>query len=198
VDPTRVLYAAHHLIQGQLAADVTTDVDGEVRIAVTESVEDMFGQGHVLIPQYTKLLGRKQGKTTAGQTRIPVMITRGTFPDGTAIGFGTMAQAGDATGAAGLVGDVNNHLLATFAAAGLSAMVNIGVRAPFGSSQNFQPSLQQEYAEQLARGMQQPLNRAIEQRLLIPPTITAYRNDPVTISFSEDISFMSKPVKISR
>src|SRR5262249_31754135 len=66
-DPTKVLYRSQ-VINGILQHDVHSDQPGLMRILVTEEVQDRFGQGRTLVPQYTILLGTTE-KVAYGQSR---------------------------------------------------------------------------------------------------------------------------------
>jgi type IV secretory pathway VirB10-like protein len=195
-DPTKVLYA-HQVIYGLLERDMNSDAPGPISVLVTEQVEDMFGQGQVLIPQYTHLLGMEEARPTYGQERVPATFRLANFPDGRSVSFRN-ARAGDETGAAGIPGHVNNHWVKLGIGAVISAAVNFGVRQPFGSTEGFQPSLPQEYARDVGQGLQQPLQRAIQQKFLVPPTITQTRGFPVIIMLEENVSFMTKPVQVTK
>lgn len=196
LDPTRVLYA-DMLLHGQLAHAINTEIPGPVLIVLTQQVEDRLSQGEVLLPQYTSLLGEQAGRANFGQERIPITITQAIFPDGEVLAFGK-AAAGDGVGAIGLPGNVNNHWVKLGIGAVLSAVTNIGVRAPFGSTQGFNPTLQQEAARDIGQGLQRPIDRAIQQRFMVPPTITQKEGFPVTIRLTENISLQSSPILVTR
>ena len=56
-------------------------------------------------------------------------------------------------GATGIPAKVNNHYGSVILGAGLSALLNIGTRAPFGSTANFQQNLPQEFAQDTAQSL---------------------------------------------
>ncbi len=59
-DPTKVLYA-DQVVHGLLMQSLNSDIPGTVRVKVTETVQDRFGQGRVLLPIDTTFLGRQEG-----------------------------------------------------------------------------------------------------------------------------------------
>ena len=63
-------------------------------------------------------------------------ITMAILPNGTAIQWKS-GQAGDAAGATGIPGKVNNHYGSVILGAGLSALLSIGTRAPLAVRRTF-------------------------------------------------------------
>jgi type IV secretion system protein VirB10 len=195
-DPTKVLYA-DQLVHGLLMQSLNSDIPGTVRVKVTEAVQDRFGQGRVLLPIDTTFLGRQEGRTQYGQARVPVTITMAILPDGSAIAWKN-GQAGDTTGGAGIPAQVDDHYDKLILGAGLSALLNIGVRAPFGSAQNFQQSLPQEFAQDTAQSLGQSAQGIVRRELHVSPTLTVKYATPVTLSFVENVSFQTKPIMVHR
>ncbi len=91
-------------------------------------------------------------------------ITMAILPNGSAIQWKN-GQAGDATGAAGIPATVDNHYGKVILGAGLSALLNIGIRAPFGSAPNFQQSLPQEFAQDTAQSLGQSAQGIVRREL---------------------------------
>jgi type IV secretion system protein TrbI len=191
-----VLYA-DQLVHGLLMQSITSDIPGTVRVKVTEAVYDRFGQGHTLLPMDTTFLGRQEGRTQYGQMRVPVTMTMAILPNGTAISWKN-GQAGDATGSAGIPAQVDNHYGKVILGAGLSAFLNIGVRAPFGSAQHFQQSLPQEFAQDTAQSLGQSAQGIVRRELNVAPTLTVKYAIPVTLSFAENVSFQTQPVMVHK
>jgi type IV secretion system protein TrbI len=197
-DPYRVLYA-DQLVNGVLSTGINSDIPGTIRIKVTEPVMDRWGHGHTIIPVDTTFLGQQQGTTNFGQTRIPAQITMAILPNGTAIQWKN-GQASDALGRAGIPADVDNHYVKLFVGVGLQALLNIGVRVPFGSpgAGQFQQNLPQEFAQDAAQGVTQAGQRIITQQFSVKPTLTQEFGYAVSISFSENVSFMTRPDVIKK
>jgi type IV secretion system protein TrbI len=194
--PTKVLYA-DQVVQGVLMQSVNSDIPGTVRIKVTEPVMDRWGQGQTLIPVDTTFLGKQDGQVNFAQSILPINVKMGIFPDGTAVGW-NQGQVGDATGATGLPTNVDNHYLKLFTGIAASVLLNVGVRAPFGSTNDFQPSLPQEFAQQGAQGANQAGQDIIRRQFAVRPTLTQEWAYPVTLQFSENVSFQTPAVIIKK
>jgi hypothetical protein len=82
--------------------------------------------------------------------------------------------------------------------AGISAALSVGARLPFGSTQNYQPSLQQEFARDVGQNLNSSAQEIVKRELRRNPTITAVHAYPVTVSFAKNISFMSDPIEVSK
>jgi type IV secretory pathway VirB10-like protein len=195
-DPYKILYA-DQVVQGQLTQNISSDFPGTVRIKVTQAVEDRWGHGHVLVPIDTTFIGQQQGATNFGQTRLPVQITQAIFPDGTAVQW-QKGQVGDAMGANGIPADVDNHYGKLLLGVGLQALLSIGVRAPFGSTQGFQQNLPQEFAQDASQGVNQAGQRIIQQQFSVKPTLSQEHGFPVTISFLENVSFQTEAILVKQ
>jgi type IV secretion system protein VirB10 len=189
LDPTKVLYA-QQIITGVLASNVHSQHVGVLRIIVTEQVEDRWGQGNVLIPQYTVLLAKSE-KVEFGQERLGVSITAAEFPDGTRAVF--KGQAGDAQGALGLKGDLDNRWGNIIASAGISALLSIGSRIPTGQQQGYFPSLGHEVSRDVAQSVNQSGQQVVRRELDVSPIIRLKYGDPVSVQLLEPISFQTPP-----
>lgn len=192
--PERVLYW-DQTVQGILLGDFNSDIPGPIRIVVTRQVEDRWGQGSVLIPQYAVLGGMPEGGLKYGGTRVPVGITAGIFPDGTAMSF--EGKLADSMGATGLPGTVNNHYGKLALGVLATALLNIGARVPFGNTEGFNETLPQQFSQDFARGINQAGQNVIQRELAVNPTLTQSHGYAVSVSFSKNISFQSDPVEVS-
>jgi type IV secretory pathway VirB10-like protein len=195
-DPTKVLYRSQ-VINGILQHDVNSDQPGLIRILVTEEVQDRFGQGKTLLPQYTILLGAQDGKVSFGQSRLGVTIASAELPTGTVIAFNKF-KAGDATGATGITGTVDNHYLQLGIGAVLSAALSIGSRAVAGNPRGFQQNLAQDFVEDVSRDVNRTGQEVVKRFADIPPTITIPHGTPVTVQLSENVNLMTAPAIIRK
>jgi type IV secretory pathway VirB10-like protein len=93
---------------------------------------------------------------------------------------------------------VNNHYGSVILGAGLSALLNIGTRAPFGSTSNFQQTLPQEFAQDTAQSLGQSAQGMVNRQLSVAPTLTVTYATPVTLQFGENVSFQTKPLVVNR
>ncbi len=195
-DPTRVLYSSQRL-QGLLLTSINTDIPGDIVIIVTEPVEDKFMQGQVLVPQYTVLLGSQDGQIKYGQARVPAKFHKMELPNGTDVAF--EGNAGDRTGASGIPGKVDNHWPQVILGAGISAILSIGSQVTFGgSTQGYNPTLEQQFAREFGQGLNQAGQKVVERELKRNPTITQKYGYAVTVSFRDNISFQSEPIIVRK
>ena len=193
--PERVLYQ-DQLVHGVLLADFNSDTPGTMLVLVTQQVEDRWGQGAVLIPQYAVLVGKPQGALTYGKSTLQVPITSGIWPDGTAVELD--GQIGTSRGAAGLTGKIDNHMDKVLVGTVLTALLNIGVRVPFGNTESYNPSLPQEFSRDFAQGLSQAGQAVIQRQLNVNPTLTQTHGYAVSVAFNRNISFMSQPIMVSK
>jgi type IV secretion system protein VirB10 len=157
-------------------------------------VTDRFHQGHVLIPQHSILLGTQAGRPAFGQTRVAVTIEEIQFPQGEIVRL--QGQMADRSGALGSRGTVNNHYVKIGVGAVLSAVLNIGTRGLTGSPQNYQPTLGQEFTQDIGASVNRSGQSIVDKSLNIPPTLTLKAGTAVTIQLSENLSFAQPPVAI--
>jgi type IV secretion system protein VirB10 len=130
-----VLYR-DQIINGLISQDVNSDRPGQVQILVTAAVQDIFGHGQTLIPQYSKFFARQHNQPKRGQKTVELAVEAGRFPDGTALEF-TDGQVGDALGAAGVPGRVDNHIPEKIFGILATATLSVGSRVPFGHTTNY-------------------------------------------------------------
>ena len=116
-------------------------------------------------------------------------------------GSGTLVDVtggivGGRDGASGIEANVNNHWLSVIAGAGISAVLSIGSRAPFGNVDGYNPSLAQEFAQDVGSSLNRAGQRVVERELMRAPTLTQKAGYPVTVQLAEAISFQ-QPAKRS-
>ena len=195
VDPTRVLFRGA-VIHGIVLEQVVSDIPGDIRIHIDRPVLDSVGQGRVLIPQNAQAIIRQVGQVKYGDKRLGTELVQIKTPDGTLIQF--KGAGADKSGAAGLSGKVDNKYPQLALGILGTAALSIGARAPFGSSDSFQPTLPQEFGRDVAGGVNQAGRDVLRRELQVNPTITVAAKDQVTIEVLENISFLSDPVVVSK
>lgn len=193
-DPTRVLYPSQ-IVNGVITHAVNSDEPGLIRILVTEEITDKFGQGVVLLPQGTQLLGTQASATEYGQERLGISLKLAELPDGTLIDV-SKAKLGDDGGASGVSGSVNNHYGKLFLGVGLSALLNIGARNVGGNSGSFQPTVQQDLARDVGSGVNSAGQRIIQRELQVRPTITIEAGTSVTLQLLEPLNLQTAPAVV--
>jgi type IV secretion system protein VirB10 len=127
-----------------------------------------------------------------GQSRVAIMIDSAELPDGTVIAF-NKAKAGDATGATGVEGKVDNHYVQLGIGAVLSAALSVSSRAVAGSPRGFQPNLAQDFAADISQDVNRTGQRIVGQFADIPPEIAVPHGVPVTVQLSENVNLQTPP-----
>lgn len=192
-NPLRVIYPSQ-IINGLLQNDINSDHPGPVRILVAEELTDRWGQGQVLIPQYSTILGSQETARVAyGQSRVGISLTSIELPDGSMIALKN-AKAGDMGGATGLSGKVNNHYISLGVAAVLQAFLSVGSRSMAGNPRGYQPNIAQDATSDVSKSINTTGQEIIKRELDIPPTIEIRRSTPVTLQLTEPINLQADTV----
>lgn len=100
-------------IQAVLLSGIMSERAGGVTAVVTYDVYDGLGQGAVLIPKGSKLIGKYSNQVVPGQSRLLIAMTRMILPNGTWISLAG-ANGTDQIGQSGLDADVDNHFFKIF------------------------------------------------------------------------------------
>lgn len=192
LDRTKVIYRSQ-LIHGTLQRAFTSDNPGDIAVLVSQHVRSSFGDGHILVPQFSEVVVSQEGAPKYGQKGLDVRVVQAKFPSGRLWGF--IGVGANQQGQTGFPGKVDNHLLETVAGAGISAMLSVFARAPFGSpgQDQFQPNLAQEFGRDVAGNINQTGQRVVQRELNRPPTIYGKMGDEVTIQIRENVSFYELP-----
>jgi type IV secretion system protein VirB10 len=106
---SKYMLQAATIIRAVTLNEVNSDLPGDVAAIVSEDVRDTPTGRHVLIPAASKLYGRYNDQLSYGQRRAQIGWTRILFPDGSSQNIGSMAGT-DASGAAGIEGEVDRHV----------------------------------------------------------------------------------------
>ena len=104
----RFMLQAGTIIQATTLNEINSDLPGDVVALINTDVLDTPTGRVVLIPAASKLYGRYNDQLSYGQRRAQIGWTRILFPDGSSQNIGSMAGT-DASGAAGIEGDVDRH-----------------------------------------------------------------------------------------
>jgi type IV secretion system protein VirB10 len=108
------------------------------------------------------------------------------------------AKAGDAMGATGVPGAVNNHWGRVLAGAGITALLAIGTRVPAGNQQGFAPTIGQEVAGNAEGSLATSGQQIVQRELSVSPTITIPYGTPVTVQLTENVNFQTPGVLVRR
>ena len=111
-------------IPAVLEQDINSDLPGEIRALVRESVFDTASGNFLLIPQGSRLVGQYDSKVAYAQNALLVVWDRVIFPDGSSIDLEGMGSQ-DVKGQSGLRGKVNHHYGRLFGTAALSTAFSV-------------------------------------------------------------------------
>jgi type IV secretion system protein VirB10 len=169
-------------IPAVLEQALNSDLPGEIRALVAESVYDTATGRYLLIPQGSRLVGTYDSHVGYGQNGVQIIWNRIIFPDASAIDLNGMVGQ-DASGAAGLRGKVDNHLKRLVGYSILSTVLTAG----FELSQNRSnrgilqyPSLGDTAEGAVGSELGRVGSQLTQRQLNIQPTITV----PVGFKFN--------------
>jgi type IV secretory pathway VirB10-like protein len=115
------------VIPARLITKIVTTLPGPFTAQVIAAVYDSKTNSKVVIPVGTKLFGQYENAVVAKQNRLLMAVQELIFPDGEVFTLGG-EPTGDAQGAAGVSGDVDNHYGGLFTSAILLTVLG-GVEA---------------------------------------------------------------------
>jgi type IV secretion system protein VirB10 len=195
VDPTRTIYSSQ-LLHGLLEQAVVTGESSTVRIRMTETLYDKFGQQVPLLPVDTILLGTVEGGVKFGQTRVGIGLTKAELPDGTDLLL--QGKAGDAAGAVGIRGKVDNKYGHVALAAILTAALSVGSRSAVGTPSGFYENPAQEFGRDVTQSLNQSGQDLVRRSLQVHPEISLPVHTPVTVQLSQNVSLQTAPIIIHK
>ena len=171
------------IIAGALDQGLKSDLPGDINALVTENVYDSPTGHYLLIPQGSRLFGRYSSQVSFGQTRVQVVWTRLTFPNGSWITLQNLPGA-DTQGYSGLEDDVDEHWGSLFKAALLSTVLSVGAEAGTSDSEN---NLAQAIRQGASQSINQTGQQIVERNLNVQPTLTDRFGLPVRIIVDRDL-----------
>lgn len=177
----------------------TSDAPGQFVARVKTTVYDSATGTIPLIPQNARLVGHYDNVVSAGQERLPTVITAIKFPDGSTLPIGAMPAA-DTAGFAGLHDKVYTHLGEKFVNALLyslpGAAIQLGVGGGSGSAFGGY-NAQQTAASAVAQQLGQVAQEQARAGLAIPNTIVIRPGFEGNLQITKDI-VMSGPYRDRR
>lgn len=185
---------ADSVIPAVLISGINSDLPGQIKAMVSETVFDSRTGRYPLIPQGAKLIGVYDSQVAFGQSRLLVIWNRLIFPDGSSISLQGM-PGGDAAGSAGLTGNVNNHYWRTFISAGLLSVITAAAQLsqPAQQATSGGQASAPTIAQTLTAGLGQQLGQAgtaiIQKQLNVQPTITNKPGDRFFVMVNRDMIF---------
>ena len=171
------------LIEASLETAVSTDLSGNVAAVVSHDVWS-FDMSRVLIPRGSRLYGRYEAETDAGQRRVMIAWDRIVTTDGQSVELA--AYGTDRIGRSGLPGKVRNHFLQRF---GTAALISVIGAVPTLAAAKYDDEVASETAENLGNDLGEAVNEVMADYLSIPPTISVNQGAVVMVRVDADIEF---------
>lgn len=177
-------------IPAVLEQDINSDLPGEIRALVRESVYDTASGNYLLIPQGSRLVGEYDSKVAYAQNALLVVWNRIIFPDASSIDLEGMGSQ-DVRGQSGLRGKVNNHYGRLFTTAALSTAFSVAAVVAQNRRQNvFSLPSSSDVATSAAASEISRLGAAITRKNLnIAPTIRILTGTRFSVRVHKDLLF---------
>ena len=172
------------LIEAALETAVSTDLSGTVAALVSHDVWS-FDMSRVLIPRGSRLYGRYESDTDAGQRRVMIAWDRIVTTDGQSVELA--AYGTDRIGRSGLYGRVRNHFLQRFGTAALISV--IGAVPAIAAAKYEDDDVASDTAENVGNDLGEAVNEVMADYLNIPPTISVSQGAVVMVRVDADIEF---------
>jgi type IV secretion system protein TrbI len=166
--------------------EVNSDVPGSEIGRVTESVYNTSNGHCVLIPQGSKLIGHYNSQISAGQSRLPGVLTRIIFPDGSSQAIGAM-EAADNAGSAGFDDQIDRHLIQKFGSAFVAGLFGASIQLSVPREAYGGYTAPQIVGASLGQQMGQLGQQIAQQNLSIPNTLTIRAGYNGTLIFDKDV-----------
>ncbi len=181
------LITAGDYIQVVMQGGADSDTPGQMVGRVVADVYDSATGRYRLIPANSKVVGVYDNVVSAGQGRLPSVITRIIFPDSSSISIGAMPAA-DQAGFAGLHDQVDRHLWEKFGNALIVAVAGAGIQLsqPQGRGQGGYDS-QQLIAGSLGQQFGALGQEIARSGLAIPNTVRIRPGYRFTIQVTKDM-----------
>lgn len=162
---------------------VSSELPGALRATTTRGTYSFDGK-KLLVPAGSTLYGEYRAGTQLSQTRLLIVWTRLVTPDGISAQIGS--QGTDPLGRSGATGIVDTHFLERFGSAALISVIGAIPVAIAASSDN-QATV--ETGRRVADDFSNATESAVEQYLLIKPTINIPQGTEVTVLLQRDVVF---------
>jgi type IV secretion system protein VirB10 len=181
------------LIPAMMDSQMNSDLPGTIRAHVSQNVMDSATGRFVLIPSGSRLVGHYDSQIAFGQQRVLVVWDLLKFPDGSELALMGM-PAVDQVGAAGLTGEVDNHMWTVIKAATFMSVITAGAQLSQPQSRrsngdNEGPSVNQTLAAQLGTQLGQVSGNMVNRYLNIQPTITTSQGTRFNILVKQNVVF---------
>jgi len=185
--PTTSPYTLHQgkIIPAVLGRQVNSDLPGEITAYVMSNVFDSMGQGALLIPMGSVLVGRYNSEIKVGQERVLFAFNRLIMPNGQSFDL-PGAQGADLAGASGITGDVNNHFFKMFSTSFFTAWLADRVTPQTTTTSGTGTTTAVSPAGQVLVDVSKAI---LDRNKSIPPTITVDQGTRINVEVKKDMEF---------
>jgi type IV secretion system protein VirB10 len=175
------------LMPGLIPCVLDTAIDsvlpGPISCHVTQDV--LSPAGVALLDRGTKIIGEYKNNIAQGQNRLFTMAATAYTPSGCVVPLDS--PMADGLGRAGLNGNVDNHTFERFGGAVLLSLIDSGL----GVLQSAMSQGGNTYLTFQSGGISSLADQILRATINIPPTITKYQGERVTIFLRYPINFSS-------
>jgi type IV secretion system protein VirB10 len=168
--PSPYALMAGTFIPASLITGISSDLSGVLVAQIRQSVYDTVSGRYLLLPQGTRAIGAYDSAVVYGQERVLIVWQRLILPNGRSLQLEGMPGV-DMAGLSGLKDKVNYHLWPLLRAVILSSVLSVGSRVPFGSTQGYNPTLSQEFAQDFAAAANRAGQGIVNRELQRKPTL---------------------------
>lgn len=176
------------IISAVLETAINTELPGNIRAQVTQSVYSFDGQT-VLMPAGTRLIGTYNSEISIAQKRVLVAWNRAITPEGKSVKL--TATGTDRLGRAGQNGNVNTRFFQRFGTAALIS--SIGAIPAFlandDTTSNSSTSAASDVAQNVADDLKDTTEDVLEEYLSLPPIISVPQGTLMTVLVNQDLDF---------
>ncbi|CAB3767550.1 TrbI/VirB10 family protein [Paraburkholderia humisilvae] len=183
--PSKYYVRSNTLVQAVTTRMVNSDLSGPIEMSVVSDVYDSVTGTQIMIPAGSTISGANNGDIRLGQSRIEAAVGRICRPDGVCVDA-PGSQGADSSGATGLTGDVNNHILEIFATAIIPAAIAYAT-TPSNSGNNNVYAGGSSPLNSAGQIMVQTSQTVLNRYNNIPPTIIVPPGSPVSIVIGKDL-----------
>lgn len=177
------------VIPGVMVGGINSDLPGQIKGQVSQTVYDTATGRFPLIPQGSMLVGVYNSDVPFGQERVQVAWQRIIFPDGRAINISGMPGA-DAGGYSGLHDLVDHHWGRIFGAALAMSVISAGYSlSQDNDNGDDEQSASSALSESLGQTLGQTGMQITQKNLSIQPTNIIRPGNRFNVMVSKDIVF---------
>jgi type IV secretion system protein VirB10 len=188
---TPFVVSSGFVIPGVMVGGINSDVPGQIKGQVSQTVYDTATGRYPLIPQGSILVGVYNSDIAFGQERVPVAWQRIIFPDGRPYNISGMPGA-DAEGYSGLHDQVDHHWARIFGASLAMSVISAGYTLSQDSRSTNNGERQTAsgaLSESLGQNLGQTGTQITQKNLSIQPTNVIRTGLRFNIMVSKDIIF---------